>query len=347
MAGALSVYDRVTDPLAFAKEFALPAASLIGCDINQGAAMALQALSEGIPLMQLRRRYHWIQGAPSMRADAMRAEFRMNHGGNFTIVEASPDKASIEFVDRDGKTILSTVTWEEAKGEPWPWKGGCGPGTAKNDPANPAHVKDNWATPLSRANMLIARATSRGLRLLCPELVAGIYTPEEMGDVGDAVGNAAAAVVATTTPARPTASQILAAQAAGNGNGNGNGNGHAATAPAAAAPVVDANVIDAEFTPAAAGAPSEPPFDATSTETAPAAAPAKGTIRSIDIGTINGLLAELFPEDVRESQLANILAKRQVAALDQLTHEQAKEIIKRLRYVKASRKATAGVGSPN
>ncbi len=90
---ALAVYGKVDNPMTFADQMAESVAALISCDVRQGRAMAIQMLCEGLNPMQLQRRYHWIQGRPSMRADAMRAEFRMNYGGDFEIVEATGDVA--------------------------------------------------------------------------------------------------------------------------------------------------------------------------------------------------------------------------------------------------------------
>ena len=225
----MTVYDG-TPPLQFAAEMGLAVASLIGCSPEQGKAMALQALCEGISPMQLQRRYHWIQGKPSMKADAMRAEFRMNHGGDFEILETSGDVASIKFIDQKGRELISTITWEQAQLEPWPWQRDCGPGTERTEPIA-KNLKDNWATPISRSNMLMARATSVALRRLCPELVAGVYTPEEMQDIESAP---------RVEPAekRPTAAQIVAAAAEGP---------MIAVATVAAVDQADGNVEEAEF----------------------------------------------------------------------------------------------------
>lgn len=203
---ALAVYGKVDNPITFADQMAESVAALISCDVRQGRAMAIQMLCEGLNPMQLSRRYHWIQGRPSMRADAMRAEFRMNYGGDFEIIEATGDVAHIKFTDAKGREYPSKITWQEAQREPWPWKKGCGPGTDKTEPTL-ANLKDNWATPLSRANMLMARATSSALRFICPELVAGVYTPEEMQDVLAAGGS-------EPTEPRKTGSQVVAEQLA-------------------------------------------------------------------------------------------------------------------------------------
>lgn len=205
MGTALAIYDRVQNPLAFASEMAESTAAIVGCSLAQGKGIALTCLCEGLTPVEFKRRYHWIPTlGPAMRADAMRAEFRMNYGGDFEIVENTPDRAAIKFLDKKGRELVSEVTWEKAQGEPWPWAKGCGPGTQKTQPIW-ENLKDSWATPLSRANMLIARATSRGLRLLCPELVAGIYTPEEMQDL-DVMQTA----IVTDQPRRTTAAEAMA-----------------------------------------------------------------------------------------------------------------------------------------
>lgn len=221
---ALAVYQRVENPISFCDSMALAFASVVGCDERQGKAMAMQALCEGLNPMQLQRRYHWIQGKPSMRADAMRAEFRMNHGGDFELIESTGDVAHVKFTDSKGRTYDSRITWEQAQKEPWPWKKGCGPGTDKTEPTL-ANVKDNWATPLSRANMLMARATSTALRYLCPELVAGVYTPEEMADVVATTASEPAApketfsqIIAVTTSSEPLPGEVPGAIAAADGN---------------------------------------------------------------------------------------------------------------------------------
>lgn len=293
---ALAVYDKIDNPIAFAEQFAEAAAAMCGCDVRQGKAMALLALTEGVNLMQLRRRYHWIQGAPSMRADAMRAEFRMNYGGDFEIIENSPDRAAIRFIDAKGREQIGSVTWAEAQQEPWPWKKDCGPGTAKTEPVA-ANLKDNWATPLGRANMLIARATSRALRLICPELVAGIYTPEELGDSDEAPRE---------TAKRPTASEIVASTAAAT-------NGTVAVADAVADADGD-DVQEAEFAVKAEPGPDEP-----------------GGVTRLQLDEINALMSRVFPGDKLQAAREKALANRGAQSFHNFSRNQADDLIAKLR----------------
>ncbi len=293
---ALAVYDKVTDPVSFCTAMAKPFSAAAGVPLDQGEAVAFVCLSEGITPYQYRRRYHTTPFGPAMRADAMRAELRMNHGGDFEIIESTPDVAHIKFTDANGRTYDSKITWEQAQGEPWPWKKDKGPGTPHMQPTI-ANLKDNWATPLSRQNMLLARCTSRGLRAFLPELVAGIYTPEEMSDLGVEVVGAA---VSTIAAPRKTAAEIVAEQAAKD----------AAVVVAAA----DGDVVDAVFE-----AKEEKPVDT--------ADPTPGTATKKQCETINELIDKLrMPPAAVEA----MLVKREVNAVRSLSKEQAKTIIENL-----------------
>jgi hypothetical protein len=234
---ALTVYERVDNPLAFVEAMAESTAIMIpGCDIKAGRALAMMLLRRNMDAMDFIQRYHFIQGKPTMRADAMLAEFRLNKGGKHRIIQRTPEVAEAEFTTADGDVYTFKLTWEEAQQERYPWAKGCGPGTGKMAPTF-ENLKDNWSTPQGRKQMMWARLTSDSLRAIVPELVAGIYTPEEAIDFEE---NQPARPVAK----KPTADEVIAA---------------AASAPTttivsnpAPAPVdvADGNVEDAEFTPA-------------------------------------------------------------------------------------------------
>lgn len=174
----LTIRDGV-DPIEFCTKFAAAAARMCGAKTEiDGQGINLVCLMEGINYIEFGRRYHMIQGRPSMRSDAMLAEFRTNHGGDFEIVERSADRAAIKFIDRKGRSYPMEFTWAEAQASRWPW----------NDwQDHDRGLKDSWATPTDRKSMLFARLVSDSLRSICPELVAGIYTPEEMQDALGAV----------------------------------------------------------------------------------------------------------------------------------------------------------------
>lgn len=189
---SLAVLAKVDNPLAFASQMAKPIASLLNCNEAQGEAAALTCLQEGLTPIDFVRRYHLIQGKPVMRADAMLAELRLNHGGDFKIVERSPERAAI-VITRGDQSFEAEFTWEEAQQSRWPWK---------NWQDHDKGLKDNWATPTDRKSMLWARLVSDTLRAFIPELCSGVYTPEEMGDVIDSTATVVSSVPMSATEFR-------------------------------------------------------------------------------------------------------------------------------------------------
>jgi hypothetical protein len=136
-------------------------------DAAGGFIVALTCHQEGIPVLDFPKKYHIIQGRLAMKADAMLAEFR-SRGGRYKIVEASVNKAEI-LVTWEGTTSPFTYTMEDGRrtGDALDGKG---------------KLKDNWEK--RPESMLWARCVSRMVRMLCPEVVAGVYTPEEIMDIG-------------------------------------------------------------------------------------------------------------------------------------------------------------------
>jgi hypothetical protein len=158
--------------------------------------VALTCLVEGITPLEFKRTYHLIQGSPSMRADAMLATFRTKYGGKHRIVERSTELAAIELTNKDGDTASFSFSWEEAQASRWPWK----------DPDNhDKGIKDNWSTPTDRKAMLWARLVSDSIRAFQPEVVSGVYTPEELEDA-----NVVSTQITTNGASRPTAAEVLA-----------------------------------------------------------------------------------------------------------------------------------------
>lgn len=223
----VATYDKVGDPLAYSEKMGSALESLCGAPVGQGVAIAMTALCEGLTPMQLQRRYHFIAGKPSMRADAMLAEFRMNHGGEYEVIERTPERAAIKFTDRLGNVHECELTLEQLHDSRWPWK-------KWNVPPEQREYKDNYGTPLDRRNMLWARCVSDSMRFICPEMVAGVYTPEEVGDFGS--GDQV-----VEQPPRPTVDQLLANSAANDGD-----------------------VVDASFTVVPDEVAEQPPIDQSS-----------------------------------------------------------------------------------
>ena len=135
---------------------------------NAGSGMVIVATcqSEGISLMEFARTYHIVDGKPSMRADAMLAEFR-KRGGRYRMKSNTVEKAAAVF-EFEGTSIEFTVTIEDAKRT-----GDAFKSDGKTLKHNYAHRADD---------MLWARMVSKAIRRLCPEIVYGLYSPEETGD---------------------------------------------------------------------------------------------------------------------------------------------------------------------
>ena len=129
---------------------------------NPAAVYTLMLLCEadGLHPIEAMRRYHIIQGVPSMRADAMQAEFQ-SRGGSIEWIRYDAEVAEAVFSHPKHckKPITIRVTFEDCK-----TRGMTG--------------ADAWKK--HAAAMLRARVISAGVRMVDPGIVVGIYAPEEM-----------------------------------------------------------------------------------------------------------------------------------------------------------------------
>lgn len=131
----------------------------------QGHVLALACITEGMSPFQLMRRFHIVEGRLTQRADAMLAEFKAA-GGRVRWIQWDDEAARAEF-EYQGDKLENAFTWEMAQKAKYPFKADGG-------------IKANWAA--SRPDMLRARLITKTLRMLAPDVVAGIYTPEELDD---------------------------------------------------------------------------------------------------------------------------------------------------------------------
>lgn len=180
MASELTIYQQIKDPLEFCTKMgsALAKSGLLGLPSEEaGAVVMMTCLADRITPVDYHRRYHTIGGKPSMRSDAMLAEFRMNHGGKHAVIEKSESRAAIKLIDREGVESVWEITWDEAIEAGFPLK--------DRDDSSKGY-KDNWDSVRGRKTMLWARVVSDAIRTICPEVNAGVYTPEEMYDIVDA-----------------------------------------------------------------------------------------------------------------------------------------------------------------
>lgn len=174
----LQVYQRIDNPIQAAAEMgrAMSASGMFGLkNPEAGMVVALTCLCEGITPIDFGRTYHLIMGRPSMRSDAMLAEFR-KAGGTHKILSRTPELCSVELTYK-GQTVEFSLSWAECEKEDF--------SRARNERTGEIlwdTPKDNYAYPRKRMQMMWARVISDGVRTLTPEIVAGVYTPEETED---------------------------------------------------------------------------------------------------------------------------------------------------------------------
>ena len=203
----INMAEKITDVVEYCTEFAEAATRFTGAQsVAEGKAVMLTCLQEGLTIVEFSRRYHLLDGRPTMRTDAMLAEFRLNYGGKFKIVQCDEHGSEIHLTDADGVTTEWRMTWEQMQESRWPWKPVKG---AKGQtipissvPVAQRELKTNWSTAEDRENMMWARLVSKALRRVCPELVAGVYTPEEAQDFTPEDNGAAPAE-------RPKAAEVI------------------------------------------------------------------------------------------------------------------------------------------
>lgn len=191
----VTIYNQISDPVTAIKTLgtSIARSQIFGCqNESQGEVLAMECMARRLPPLMLAERYHIIQGKLSMKSDAMLAGFE-EADGEYEIKEYSPEACEIIF-SRGKSEIRIRITWEDAQREPWPW--------FLDKKTGQKVLKETWASPIGRQDLLWARVVSRGVRRLAPGVVCGRYTPEEIGDFDDAP-------VAVVTSAKPAATPEL------------------------------------------------------------------------------------------------------------------------------------------
>jgi hypothetical protein len=150
-------------------------------------ALALMALcqAEGIHPMIAVRDYNIIKGRPSLKAETMLARF-LQAGGKVKWHALTNDKAEATFSHPDGGEIRLDWDMDRAK-----QAGLAG--------------KDNWK--YYQRPMLRSRLISEGVRTVCPSIVQGVYTPEEIHNLTPEIEPVSVeqAVQSFGTPTMPSA----------------------------------------------------------------------------------------------------------------------------------------------
>lgn len=173
---SLAFLTACTQHMETLEKLATPYARTVGADSEDvGMAALLHCLLHGVSAIDFARQNNMISNRCSMKADAMLADFRVLHGGSHTVSEKSEDRAAVILINKEGEMYESELTWEFAQQGRHPWK----KWSADADKTK-LELKLGWSTPWDRRNMLWARCVSDAIRTFCPEVAAGVYTPEEM-----------------------------------------------------------------------------------------------------------------------------------------------------------------------
>lgn len=163
---ALAIYQKIDNPMTAITELGklFQTSQIMGVSTpGDGAVLALTCMCEGITPLEFAKTYHIINGRPSMRADMMHAKFR-EAGGKIQWKNLGDDGKLAEAVfEFDGQSIPVAYTIEDARAV-------VGDKVDKPD--------SNWRK--DRGAMLRARLITKAVRILAPELIAGVYTPEEI-----------------------------------------------------------------------------------------------------------------------------------------------------------------------
>ena len=128
---------------------------------TQALALMLIAQAEGLHPATAARDYHVISGRPALKADAMLSKFQAA-GGKVQWHEYTDVSVSATFSHPQGGAVKIGWTIDQAS------RAGL-------------TGRDVWKQ-YPRA-MLRARVISEGIRTVYPGVLAGMYTPEEVGDI--------------------------------------------------------------------------------------------------------------------------------------------------------------------
>ena len=186
----LSIYNKINDVGSFVENLgkSIALSKMFGCESEaQGQVIALECLAKQMPPLSIAERFHLIHGKLSKKSEAMLAEFRESLKGSHRVIRRDPDGCEIELTTRDRQTLTFSLTWEEAKLEPFCYDGRESEVIAKITAGefDKLKLKSKYATPRSRMQMLWSRLVSDSIRCVAPEIVCGNYSPEEIGDFSE------------------------------------------------------------------------------------------------------------------------------------------------------------------
>jgi hypothetical protein len=167
--------DAVSLATAFAQ------AHVMGAQ-NDAEGMLAVTLIHEVGIVKAESTYHIMMGRLTKKAEAILADF-IRAGGKYKIVQR--DALGAKVIASMGETLNAefSFTWEDALQEPFVYAGSSKDQRAElKKPVEARNLKDKYATPRSRMQMLWARLVSDMGRTLCPSATDGMYPPEEVSD---------------------------------------------------------------------------------------------------------------------------------------------------------------------
>ena len=166
---SIGIYNKITDPIQAIEKMGemIWASGMFGCvKPEQGMVLAMQCLAEGKAPLELAKTYHIIEGKLTMRADAMLGRYLTTGGKVKWITRTDVEVRAVWSKDGNDVEISSTIEEYTKNGI------ACG--------KDGRTLKTNWQK--FPRQMLTARNVSEAIRLLAPQIISGIYTPEEVSD---------------------------------------------------------------------------------------------------------------------------------------------------------------------
>jgi hypothetical protein len=134
-----------------------------------GVALLVTSIQTGMPIFEINRKYHIMgDGKMTMKADAMLAEYK-RLGGKCRWVRFDAEEARAVWNYGENVDLEIAYSVDDAKRD-----------GVVMDKAGSA-----WKN--SRPDMLRARLITKALRMICPEVNHGVYTPEEVAEFQEPV----------------------------------------------------------------------------------------------------------------------------------------------------------------
>jgi hypothetical protein len=173
-----TMHDAATLAQAFAQ------AHVMGAK-NDAEGMLAVTLIREIGIVKAESTYHIMMGRLTKKAECILADF-VRAGGKYRIVQRDANGAKVIASMGETKDAEFSFMWEDAILEPFIYEGSTkDQRNALKLPFEKRVLKDKYATPRSRMQMLWARLVSDMGRALCPAATDGMYPPEEVADFDD------------------------------------------------------------------------------------------------------------------------------------------------------------------